>query len=386
MKTLRTVLALALAALLCAPAARAAAHQEAQLLMSQGLAKLEQGENSAAISAFSKAVRAHGGVSSYFLLGWAHYQRGFNLGAVETADRDDAQSAIDAYTMALSLDPELKELPDASRLHFSMALCYEAVSSYGKALDSYKLALHAAPGKALIPMHAARLRLKMKDGAKAVSNIELALKKADRNAQALRDAVRQDPAFAPLVADASARAALGIEAVDREEMRDAVRDTAPAPVVPAQDQAVLEKISEGNIEFNFRRYEAAIAAYHEALALNRESMTLGSLQTAMVHEKIGVAHNKIGRSDDALPFLQKALEQNPMSTPARYQIAVAYALSGKNIAALNALREALAACSGAADLRRMLLRSRTDMELTGVRELSGFSAALAHHADRVALR
>ena len=101
--------------------------------MSAGLANLDNGESSAAISNFNKAVRKEGSVSSYFLLGWAHYQRGFKMGSTEAADRDDAQSAIDAYAMALGLDPELKDLPDTSRLYFSMALCYEAVQSYDKA-------------------------------------------------------------------------------------------------------------------------------------------------------------------------------------------------------------------------------------------------------------
>ena len=41
--------------------------------MSSGLANLENGEISAAISAFNEAARKEGTVSAYFLLGWAHY-------------------------------------------------------------------------------------------------------------------------------------------------------------------------------------------------------------------------------------------------------------------------------------------------------------------------
>ncbi|UPT72812.1 MAG: hypothetical protein M0D55_12875 [Elusimicrobiota bacterium] len=111
-KTTASVLILAMAALLCTPPAEAKTkkkapkmNQEAQALMSAGLANLENGETSAAVSNFNKAVRKEGSVSSYFLLGWAHYQRGFKLGSTEAADRDDAQSAIDAYAMALGLDP-----------------------------------------------------------------------------------------------------------------------------------------------------------------------------------------------------------------------------------------------------------------------------------------
>ena len=408
MKTIRTVLTLALAALLFTPPAHASktkktpkskANPEAQRLMSAGLANLENGETSAAISTFNKAVRKEGSVSTYFLLGWAHYQRGFKLGSTEAADRDDAQSAIDAYAMALSLDASLKELPDASRLYFSMALCYEAVQSYDQALESYKMAFRAAPDKALIPMNAARLRLKMGDSAKAVSNIDLAMSKAMKNGQgkSLRDAVRRDPAFAPLIANAPSRKALGIgssedgEAVADigargEELRDSVRDTAPKPVAPAQDAEVLEKIASGNIEFKFRRYMSAVAAYNEALSLDQERMTLGAPQTAQVYEKIGTAYNKLGQSEVAIRSLQKALQQNPMNPSAHYQIALAYAMSGKTAVALKALGESFKSCAGPNDLRRFVMQAKTDTELEAVRDLPTFRSTVAQYADRVALR
>ncbi len=408
MKTSRTVLALALAALLFTPPAHASknkkmakskANPEAQRLMSAGLANLEKGEISAAIATFNKAVRKKGSVSAYFLLGWAHYQRGFTKGSTETADRDDAQSAIDAYTMALSLDPSLKELPDASRLYFSMALCYEAVQSYGQALDAYKMALRAAPDKALIPMHAARLRLKMGDASKAVSNIELALQKAGKTGQMkmLRDAVRRDPVFAPLIAHAPSRMALGLdEGADgamvadigarKEEMRDSVRDTAPKPAAPASDVQVLEKLASGDIEFKFRRYTSAVSAYDEALALDRERLTLGAPQIASVYEKIGTAYNKLGQSEVAIRSLQKSLQQNPMNPSAHYQIALAYAMSGKTAVALNALKESFKSCVGPGDLRRFVIQAKTDTELEAVRDLPAFRSAVDQYADRVALR
>ncbi len=407
-KTSWTVLTIALAALLCTPPANASKHKnlvkskanpEAQKLMSAGLANLENGETSAAISTFNKAVRKDGTVSTYFLLGWAHYQRGFKLGSTEAADRDDAQSAIDAYAMALSLDSSLKELPDASRLYFSMALCYEAVQSYDKALDAYKMAFRSAPNKALIPMNAARLRLKMGDSPKAVSNIELAMSKAMKNGQgaALRDAVRRDPAFAPLIADAPSRKALGISSTEDgdmvaaigargEEMRDSVRDTAPKPVAPAQDAEVLEKISQGNIEFKFRRYMSAVAAYNEALSLDQERLTLGAPQTAQVYEKIGMSYNKLGQSDSAIRNLQKALQQNPMNPSAHYQIALAYAMSGKTQVAMNALNESFKACAGPNDLRRYVMQAKTDTELEAVRDLPTFRSIVAQYSDRVALK
>jgi len=370
----------------------------ASRLMSEGLGSLERGETSSAISALNKAVRRQGTVSSYFLLGWAHYQRGFKLGSTEAADRDDAQSAIDAYGMALSLDPKLKELPDRSRLYFSMALCYEAVESYSRALDAYKMALSAAPNKALIALHAARLRMKMKDPVKAIANIEIALKKAIQNDQekALRDQVRRDPAFAPLIANAETRKALGIGAAEDgtmvaaadfrdEEMRDAVRDT-PKRAAPAQDPAVLEKISQGNIEFKFRRYLAAVAHYNEALAIDSERTTLGVGQIAAVYEKIGTSYNKVGQSESAIRALQKSLQQDPMNAGAHYQIALAYAVSGKTTAALHAVKETFASASNTPELRRLVLLAKTDVELEAVRDLPGFRPLVADVADRIALR
>jgi tetratricopeptide (TPR) repeat protein len=405
-QTSKLAFAVALAALLVTPPAGAAKNKkaakidaEAQRWMSQGLGNLERGETSAAVAAFNKAARKQGTVSSYFLLGWAHYQRGFKMGSVEAADRDDAQSAIDAYAMALALDPSLKDLPDASRLYFSLGLCYEAVQSYDKALDAYKMALRAAPNKALIAMHAARLRLKMGDAAKAVQNAELAMDKAARAGQskAMRSAVTRDPAFAPLIANAATRRAIGVaepsedgtmvaDLARGEELRDAIRDTAPKPAAPAQDPAVLEKIAEGNVEFKFRRYQTAISSYHEALAMDQERMTLSTAQTSGLYEKIGTAYNKLGQSDVAVRALQKSLQQNPMNPTAHYQIALAYAVAGKTGAALKAVRESFAAAGSPLDLRRFVMLAKTDSELEAVRDLPGFRDAVREYSSRIALR
>ncbi|MDE2141450.1 MAG: hypothetical protein KGL74_10330 [Elusimicrobia bacterium] len=373
----------------------------ARKLMSEGLGSLQRGEYTAAISSLNKAVRVQGTVSSYFLLGWAHYQRGFQHGAVETADRDDAQSAIDAYGMAINLDPKLAELPDPSRLYFSLALCDEAVESYARSLDAYKSALRLSPNKALIPLHAARLRLKMKDEEKAVSNLDMALSKARKSGHegALIALVKRDPVFAPLLADVRTRRTLGISAAAAnealvasnmdfrgEEMRDSVRDT-PARMAPAaQDPAVLEKISEGNAEFNFRRYQNAVTYYDQALALNQTKMTLTSAQVAGLYEKVGTAYNKTGQCDVAIRSLQKSLQMNPVNAVAEYQIALAYAMSGKTGAALHALKESFANSGDPAELRRLVLLSKTDVELEAVRDLPGFSQVVGDVAGRIALR
>ncbi len=385
-------------------ASKKAAHKsnpEAQRLMAEGLGDLQRGEYTAAITSLNKAVRKEGSVSTYFLLGWAHYQRGFKQGSVETADRDDAQSAIDAYGMAISIDPKLKALPDASRLYFSLALCDEAVESNDKALEAYKSALRLAPNKALIPLNAARLRLKMKDEDKAMSNLTMAMDKARKAGQenALIAAVERDPAFAPILANRAMRRMLGVAAPAQdgtmvatnadfrgEEMRDSVRDTPARAAAPAQDPAVLDKIAAGNLEFKFRRYQNAVSAYNEALAINAQRTTLTVDQVAGLYEKIGTAYNKIGQAEQAVRSLQKSLQQNPMNAGAHYQIALAYAMSGKTASSLHALKECFASSGDPAELRRLVLLSKTDVELEAVRDLPAYRQVLAEVADRVALR
>lgn len=396
---------LAVAALLAAPSADAAKKKamapkmdkDAARFMSLGLGNLERGEYSAAISTLGKAVRKQGSVSTYFLLGWAHYQRGFKGGSIDGADKDDAQSAIDAFSMALSLDPKAAELPDPSRLHFALAMCQEAVGEFDAALGSYKSAFRAAPNKALIPLHAARLRFKMKDSDKAMNNLDIAFKRASKYGQvnALQAAARKDPSFRVLLASPLHRRALGIvEAEDTMmasndvasgEMRDALRDQ-PAKAAPAQDPEVLDKVAQGNLEFKFRRFGAAIDAYQDALDLDVERQTLGAAQKAQIWEKVGTAYNKTGQSDMALGALKKALHENPMNPSAHYQVALALAVSGKTNAALGALKESFNAAVSGSDLRRFVLMSKTDVELEAVRDLPEFRATVGQYADRIALR
>jgi tetratricopeptide (TPR) repeat protein len=412
MKTTITVSTAVLAALLLvtppAGAAPKKTHKtapqespEVRKLMSEGLGDLQRGEYTSAISALNKAVRKQGTVSTYFLLGWAHYQRGFKQGSVETADRDDAQSAADAYAMAVSIDPTLTALPDPSRLYFSMALCDEAAESYDKALEAYKTALRLAPNKALIPMHAARLRLKMHDEDKAMSNLVMAMDKAHKNGHegALIAAVQRDPSFAIILNNRAMRRMLGVAAPAQdgtmvasaadfrgEDMRDSVRDTPSHVSAPAQDPAVLDKIAMGNVEFKFRRYQNAVAAYDEALTINQERLTLSADQVAGLYEKIGTSYNKTGASEQAIRSLQKSLQQNPMNAGAHYQIALAYAMSGKTASALHALKESFSSTGDPVELRRLVLLSKTDVELEAVRDLPGFQQLTSEVAERVALR
>jgi tetratricopeptide (TPR) repeat protein len=403
--TATTTSALLAALLLCAPPAGAAMKAKkktadkldkvAAHLMSEGLGDMNRGEISAAISLFTHAAQRQPSVQAYFLLGWAHYQRGFKQGTVETADRDDAQSAIDAYEMALSRDPKLAALPDRSRLYFSLALCEEAAGSYERALNSYKMALQSAPEKALIPLNAARLRLKMKDPEKALSNVQMALIKSRSAGQekALREIART-PAYAPLMADEQIRATLGVTDAEMvaandikgEELRDAVRDAPARAAPPPQDSAVLDKISQADLDAKYRRYAEAVSGYQAALELDRRSRTLSTAQSASIEERIGAAENKVGRSDEAVAALRESLRLNPRDAEANYQLALAYAVAGKTATALRSVKDAFGCAASPSELRRYVLLAKTDQELAAVRDLPAFHAALGEIADKIALR
>jgi tetratricopeptide (TPR) repeat protein len=407
MKTTTIVLAASLAALLlCTPPARAArTHKAAPMdsatkaLLSEGLGRLQTGEYTAAISLFTKAAQRRGDASTYFLLGWAHYQRGFKNGEVASADPDDAQSALDAYGLALQADPKLSSLTSPSNLYFSRALCYEALGQFDRALDSYKAAMRTSSGKALIALNAARLRLKMKDEDKAMSNVQLAMsmaRKAGRE-DALRSAAAHDPAFAPLLADRMLRRALGVAASEDglmvaaadlrgEDLRDSVADTRARPAPPVQDQAVLDLIAKADQETRFRRFQTAIADYNRALSLDSARRTLTVAQTASVYEKVGAAYNKVGQSDAAVRFLRKSLQLAPRGADAAYQIALAYAQGGQTGTALQALKSSFAAASSPAELRRLVLLAKTDTELEAVRDLPAFRDAVGAVSSRIALR
>ncbi|MFI5361219.1 MAG: tetratricopeptide repeat protein [Elusimicrobiota bacterium] len=376
------------------------ANPEAQKLMSEGLGDLQRGDYSDAVAVLDKAAHKQGSVSTYFLLGWAYYQRGFKQGSIVNADRGDAKSAIAAYRKAIVIDPKLKALPDASRLYFSMGMCEEAVESYDRALASYQSALRLSPNKAMIPLNAARLRLKMKDDVKARSNLAMALDMARKSGDsaALAAALQNDPSYEPLRSHPAVLRLLGAAAPTMvaakndnvEELRDSVNDAPSHPVVapPALDPRVLAQIESGNLEFSFRRFQNAAIAYNAAVKINEKRGTLSADQVAGLYEKIGTCYNKLGSGEKAMVSLQKSLQLSPSNASAHYQIALAYAMDGKTGSALHALKECFTSTGDPAELRRFSILAKTDSELEAVRDLPGFKQIMADVAghDRVALR
>src|SRR5687768_17211106 len=94
------------ALLLCAPAADAARSGKVMsrgVYLQAGIEAIDKAQYTAAINNLSKAVQTRGDAASYFLLGYAYYLRGFAAGSPETADKQDALEAINAYAMALAV-------------------------------------------------------------------------------------------------------------------------------------------------------------------------------------------------------------------------------------------------------------------------------------------
>lgn len=375
----------------------AALNPVAARLMSVGLADLNHGDLSSAISLFAHAARRQPSVQAYFLLGWAHYQRGFKSGAVETADRADAQSAVDAYALALKRDPKLSELPDRSRLYFSQGLCEEALGADVRALNAYKQALAAAPNRGLIALNAARLRLKMKEPERALSNARMALIKARASGQEgeLRAAAADDPLFASLRADPKIRAALGVDetliasagGMKDADLRDSVSDGPRAVAAPRPVSSMtLDIISRADEDAAYERYAEAARGYRAALISDSRRRALNAEQTASLWEKLGVADEKVGDDAPAVAALRRSLELAPDRAETRYRLALALGAAGQTEAALTEIKNTFAEASGVDELRRYVLLSKTALDLTAVRGLPGYRSAVAAVAPRIALR
>jgi tetratricopeptide (TPR) repeat protein len=380
-------------------------------LVEAGLQALQSKQYTAAINSFSKAARQKGDGASYFLLGYAYYQRGFMSGMPETADKQDALETVNAYMTAIALDPALSEIAQPYKLWHSLALSYEALGSNEKAIDAYKKAFETSPDNVMLPLYASRLRLKMSEVDKSVANLNLCLTKARQKKQEkavlsliktspLFDAMLASPAHARLLhsfdaaiplpaAETTVAAARALQAEpsgDAWGLRDVVRESPAAPAarppLSQKDQAVMDQLGVAAEQFKFRRYREAVAAYGEVLLLNQDSGVLSPPQLGMVHERVGTAYNRMGQSGEAIRELRRAVQIVPFNSSAHYQLALAYAVSGRYQESLKALHETFKTSASKTDLRRYLLLARTDAELEGVRDLPAFGAAVASYSGR----
>ncbi|MDE2237320.1 MAG: tetratricopeptide repeat protein, partial [Elusimicrobia bacterium] len=171
-----------------------------------------------------------------------------------------------------------------------------------------------------------------------------------------------------------------------KDLRDSVGAAAGAPqaskTLKKADQAVLDALGAANGDFQFERYRGAIDLYLKALALDRKSGILSPTQIAVVYERVGASYNKLGLSRQAIAVLRRCVQEAPMDAAAHYQLALAYAVSGRYQESIHALNETLESAPSKAELRRYMLLARTDSELDAVRELPAFQAALSGHLKR----
>ncbi len=368
-----------------------------------GLERLSARDLGAAIKLFDQAARGKPSASAYFLLGWAHYQRGFSGKTPEEAVLEDALAAAAAFEKALSLEPSLASVPNPHRLHTSLALCREAARDHEGAMLAYKAAFKAAPSNAMIPLHAARLRHKMGDAEKAAADLAVSLDRARKLGKMAEIArlVRTDRLFMPLLKNERARKllaaaesaekpeqTLAMHVAASEELRDALRDTKPKPTAAdraigrgsaasegrkeAADTELAAKLAEADAAFKARRWRPAADAYGAAVAMNVPFQKLGRERLAAAYERMGTAYNQLGLTHEAVRALQSSLAHLPGGPAAHYQLALAYSRSGRLDASLQSLGQALKSAPNGGERRKFELLAKTDVELEPVRDLPAF--------------
>ncbi|MBI5208982.1 MAG: tetratricopeptide repeat protein [Elusimicrobia bacterium] len=400
-----------IAILLVAPSASAAkksASSGYKLFLSQGAQSMKTRSWDKAIRSFSKAAKTKKTAEAYFMLAYAHYQKAFVGGAPEAADSAQAAQAIAAYNVAISLDPELGSVTAPYRVYHSMGLCYEAVGADEKAIEAYRRAFQASPDNPMLPLYAARLRYRMNDVPRSAANLALALRKAraTNKDKSLVQMVKTDPFFSSMLKSDLNRGivaeyesgmnpkqalAQAADTSSKEELRDAIRDTPPDQrkdilAETQSDSAVLRRLSNADEEFKFGRFRDSVDGYNETLVLNQESAILNATQLSLVYERMGTAYNKLGLTNGAVKALRYAVQEMPGNSSAYYQLALAYAVSGKYSQSLRALGEAFKNAPSDAELRKMSLLARTDTELEPIRDLPGFQAVLGPHMERLQAR
>ena len=103
--------------------------------MSQAQASLDRGDANAALALFQQVTNA-GNVATADLA-QAHFGRGEALGMLSRPEE-----AVDAYTAALSLDPNHTEA------YLSRGAAHRSLDRYAQAVQDYDLAVQSAPNRA----------------------------------------------------------------------------------------------------------------------------------------------------------------------------------------------------------------------------------------------
>ena len=385
-----------------APAAKA------KKALAQGLQSMDSQQYADAIDMFHRAAKLDPkNAGAHFLLGYAHYQRGFLGGDPESASRDDAAETVRAYSVVLALDPQLESVNQPHRFYHSLALSYEALDANDKAVDAYKKAFALAPNNPLLPLYAARMRYRLGDQPRSAANMALALRKAKqiKKEESVMRLLKTDPYFSAMLKSPLHRRLLaeydGSAADSSEEgpdmqdapqlaMRDSVKDSGDqrSRIISetSQESAVMRRMSAANEEFKFGRFREAVDAYNETLGINQETQSLNPTQVSLIYERMGVSYNKLGLTSGAVKALRYSVQEMPGNANSHYQLALAYSVDGKFSNALKALGESFRNAPSEGELRKLMLLAKTDSELDGIREMPGFKSILGTFQDRLTAR
>jgi tetratricopeptide (TPR) repeat protein len=402
-----------LAMLLLAPAAqaRAGSPSRAGRLIVEALQKLRARDYDKAVGLLQKATRADPDSANAFAhLGDAYYRKAFQRGTPEAADKDDARDALEAFGAALALDPGLRTVREPYFVHHAMAQCHEALGQYEQALASIKKATEASRDNPMPYLYGAKIRYKMQDYANSAANLQSGVQRARRldAYPALARLVRSDPLFTGLLSipqnktileayDAVASGTLTEdEAKERIRSRSSHRDALISlprsdsrPKVldePVRDPAVLKRIDLANAAFKHQHYPEAIDHYRAALEEDSRRGTLDPAEKSAIHEKIGSSYRGMGLLVEAARSLQSAVEEMPQNASAYYQLALSHAAAGGLDDALTCLNKALDNARTLPELRRIVLMSKTDPELTELRDFPRFKEILNSHKAKLAAR
>lgn len=386
-----------------------AARAKAGRLIVAGIRRLGAKQFSAAIASFEKAAEAdRGSANAFYHLGDAYFQRGFQEGLPERADKDDARRALDAYESALGLDPSLRSVKDPYLLYHGMAQCQEALGDFAKALETLKSAATVAHRNPMPHLYGARIRYKMRDFDMSARNLYFSVRRARklRAYPQLAKLLRDDPHFTSLLAvpqnklivesyDAVAQGVLSEdEAKERirgfPQYRDALTSLPtrrPQSLdEPSQDPKVLRLIEEAHLAFDHERFRQAIAAYQQALASDSGKGTIDAVQRSLLLERIGASYRRLGLTGEAIRVLRKAVEEQAENSGAYYELSLSYAVQGELGNAMASLNKALDHAVTLPQLRKTLLLARTDSELEPLRDLPKFGQIISAHSQRLRAR
>ncbi|MFA6029349.1 MAG: tetratricopeptide repeat protein [Elusimicrobiota bacterium] len=384
---------------------------ESRRLVTEGVAALRAQRFTQAVSLFENATRADSSsAEAFYRLGGAYYQRAFQRGTPEKADRDDAQAAVDAYQTAIALDSSLESVSSPYLLHHGMGLCLQALGRTEEALDAYKKATAAAPGNPMPNLYAAALRYSMRDFDRSQANLELSARRALKLKAypALAKLVRGNEIFSAMMSAPQNRTVLdlydqvqaGVISEDEAhgrlsgtvEYRDALRDvptSADRPAAldaPRVDPRVQDALDRANGQYGAQRFREAVDSYQEALDADARKGTLDAVQRSVVYEKIGSAYRQLGLAGEAIRVLENAVAELPQNSAAYYQLSLCYAISGRLALSLSALNRSLENAASVAELRQTMLLARTDNELEPIRDLPKFREILKTHTGKLSAK